>query len=221
LMAVPTKADDAAGSAELQEKVTKLEGEVAGIRADLKKLMGEIQSLKKAQAAARRPQKRRQRPAMQLLGKPAPEFTFKTTDDVERSLGGKSDKVKVAMFYATWCGFCKRALPGFDKLNKQYADQPVEIMAISLDSRGGKRGKTDEEIIANLEKLGVNIPLHMDPKKQIGSKYKVQSFPTSFVVGKNGVVEAVHVGGPKDLDKQIAAEVDKLLKGESLVSAKK
>jgi hypothetical protein len=38
-------------------------------------------------------------------------------------------------------------------------------------------------------------------------------------VGKNGVIEAVHIGGPVGLENTIADEVNKLLAGESLVKA--
>jgi hypothetical protein len=65
----------------------------------------------------------------------------------------------------------------------------------------------------------VAVPLHWDPERKVGNQYKVQSFPTSFVVGKNGVIEAVHIGGPVGLENTIADEVNKLLAGESLVKA--
>ena len=61
------------------------------------------------------------------------------------------------------------------------------------------------------------MPLFMDEKKDVGKAYKVSSFPTSFVVGKDGVVEAVHIGGPTNIDEQVKEEIDKLLAGQSLV----
>jgi len=201
-------------STELQE----LKKEVQAMRSDLRAMLREIQLLKQAQAA-KPPRQQQQRPAQQLLGKPAPEVTFKTANSTEMKLGGQSDKVKVVIFYATWCGYCKRALPGFEKLHKDYAGKDVEVMAICLDDREGSRGKSEEEVLAHFQQLGLSLPMYMDPKKEIGGKYKVSSYPTSFVVGKNGTIEAVHIGGPVDLDKTIAGEIDKLLAGQSLVSA--
>lgn len=211
--------EGAANEGDLKAEIAELKTEIAGMRADMQKLLIEMQAMKRSQAAAAKPAARpsRQRPAQQLLGKPAPEVSFKTTANEDKSLGGKSDKVKVAIFYASWCGFCKRALPGFEKLSKKYADKDVEIMAINLDSRDGKRGRNEQQVLDHFKELGMSLPMHMDPSKEIGNKYKVSSFPTSFVVGKDGVIEAVHIGGPTDLDQQIAGEVDKLLAGESLV----
>jgi peroxiredoxin len=209
------RADD--GDESVKAELAEMKKELSAMRADMKAILNELRQIKAAQKSAAKPRQRRKRPAMDLLGKPAPEVSFKTTSNEEVKIGGSSEKVKVAIFYASWCGFCKRALPGFQSLHEKYAGQDVEVMAISLDSNSGRRKKTEEEVIAHYEKLGLKMPLHIDPNKKIGGKYKVSSFPTSFVIGKNGVVEAVHIGGPKGLDKTIAAEVDKLLAGKSLV----
>ncbi len=226
-VAMPTLAQDApeakqmtakAGDADgVQQELAELRQELAAMRAEMKKMEAELAALKKARAPKQRP--RRQRPALTLLGKEAPEVTFKTFRDKELSLGGDSDKVKVAFFYASWCGFCKRALPGIEQLNKDYADKPVEVIAINLDSREGRRGKTEAQLIDHYNSLNLTMPMHLDPDKSIGKQYKVSSFPTSFVIGKNGKVEAVHIGGPVGLEKTIAGEIDKLLEGKSLVQA--
>ncbi|HRX85832.1 MAG TPA: TlpA disulfide reductase family protein [Phycisphaerae bacterium] len=215
---------DNAPAGDVQTELAALRHEISAMRSDMRAILRELTALKAAQAqprAAAKPRTRPRRPAMDLLGKPAPEATVKSlSGDKEIKLGGKSDKVKVAIFYASWCGYCKRALPTLEALNKEYADKNMEVVAISLDAKSGQRAKTEPELIANFEKLGMSsVPTGWDPDKKIGGPYKVSSFPTSFVIGKNGIVEAVHIGGPVDLSKQIQAEVDKLLAGESLVKA--
>ncbi len=208
-------AADNDSQAALKAELDALKKELQAIRGDLKVILTELKAIKSSQKQA--PRKKRERPAMKLLGQTASKHTFPTTADQEMTIGGESDRVKVVMFYASWCGFCKRALPGFEKLHKEYKDKGVDVMAINLDGREGKRGKTEQQILDHYKSLNLTLPLHMDPKSEIGRQYKVSSFPTSFVIGKNGIIEAVHVGGPVDLDKQIAGEVDKLLAGKSLV----
>jgi thiol-disulfide isomerase/thioredoxin len=204
---------------DLPTEISQLKREVQGMRADMRAILRELTMLKQAQAAAK-PAVQQARPAQELLGKAAPEATFKTTSNQELKIGGKQDKVQVAIFYASWCGYCKRALPNFEKLKKEYEGKDVQFMAISLDAKEGQRSKTEPELIAAFQELGMaSLPMHWDPDKKIGNQYKVQSFPTSFVIGKNGLVEAVHIGGPADLDKTIKTQVDKLLAGESLVKA--
>lgn len=204
--------------AELKKGQDALRDELKAVREDLKVLLREMQALKKSQQRAAKP---RSRPAMDLLGKPAPKHTVKTYQGEEITLGGSSDDVTVAMFYATWCGYCKRTLPGISKLHETYKDKNVNVVTINLDDAAGKRAKTDEQVIEQYEKLKLTAPMFRDGKKAVGKDYKVSSYPTSFVIAKDGTVQAVHIGGPKDLDQQIAAEVDKLLEGKTLVEAKK
>ena len=59
------------------------------------------------------------------------------------------------------------------------------------------------------------MPLVLDSNKELGPAYKVTSFPTMFVVGKTGVVEAVHVGAAAGFEKTIAQEIDTLLSGKT------
>ncbi|NOX59517.1 MAG: TlpA family protein disulfide reductase [Planctomycetes bacterium] len=214
LMQAPTTVVAQETQDEIKAELAAVRKELAALRADMKQVLVQLKTMKTA--SARKPKPRR-RPALDLLGKPAPEKSFVTTDNTERKLGGKSDKVKMVCFYASWCGYCKRTLPKFQKLHEQYEGKDVEFMAISLDERTGKRKKTEQQVMDHYAKMGIKMPLFLDGKKDIGRAYKVQSFPTSFVVGKDGVIEAVHVGGPADIDKQVAKEIDTLLAGKSLV----
>ncbi|HNO80145.1 MAG TPA: TlpA disulfide reductase family protein [Phycisphaerae bacterium] len=200
---------------EIKAELAAIRKDLAELRKEMQQALSQLKTIKAGQTTT--PPRRPARPAAELLGKPAPEKSFVTTDNTERKLGGKDDKVKLVCFYASWCGYCKRTLPKFQKLHEQYKDKDVEFIAISLDDRSGKRKKTEEEVMDHYSKLGLNMPLFMDEKKDVGKAYKVSSFPTSFVVGKDGVVEAVHIGGPTNIDEQVKEEIDKLLAGQSLV----
>ena len=76
------------------------------------------------------------------------------------------------MFYASWCGFCKRALPGFEKLHNNYKDKDVEVIAINLDNREGKRGKTEKQILDHYKSL--NLTLAVAYGSQVGNRPAVQ-----------------------------------------------
>lgn len=48
-------------------------------------------------------------------------------------LNKKDDKTYVVNFWATWCGPCIKELPYFEQINKDYKDQNVEVILVSLD----------------------------------------------------------------------------------------
>lgn len=43
------------------------------------------------------------------------------------------DKVHVVNFWATWCAPCVKELPYFEKINKEYKANGVEVLLVSLD----------------------------------------------------------------------------------------
>lgn len=52
---------------------------------------------------------------------------------LEYFLNKKDDKTYVINFWATWCVPCVEELPYFEKLNKEYKDDNVEVLLVSLD----------------------------------------------------------------------------------------
>lgn len=166
-----------------------------------------------------RAERGKKRPAEMLVGSKAPVHGFKTVDNESMTLGGESDKVKVVTFYASWCGFCKRALPQLQSFYDRNKDKDMEMVLINVDDRGeGRRARTEEQSLNHYKDMKLSIPLHMDNNKSITPSYKVVSYPTTFVIGKSGVIEDVVMGAKPDIDRQLAKDVDMLLAGRSLTS---
>ncbi|UCF34596.1 MAG: redoxin domain-containing protein [Phycisphaerales bacterium] len=198
--------------AQLQQEITDLKEQMKALQAELTKLSAALKGL---QAAQKPPSQQRQRPAMELLGKPAPEAAAATYDGKEIKIGGKPDKPQVLFFYASWCGYSKRAMPGINSLHEKYKDKGVDVVAISMDARSGRGARTPEQILQQYNDLKLSLPMTLDPERKIGGPYKATSFPTLFVVGQSGEVEAVHIGAKADLESKVAQELDLLLQGKT------
>jgi thiol:disulfide interchange protein DsbD len=52
------------------------------------------------------------------------------------SLGGK---VVVVNFWATWCVPCVQEIPGFNKVNREYASKGVVVLGVAMDEEGAGR----------------------------------------------------------------------------------
>lgn len=53
--------------------------------------------------------------------------------EFEKFLNQQSDSVYVINFWATWCGPCRRELPEFEKIHREYAYAKVNVLLVSLD----------------------------------------------------------------------------------------
>lgn len=71
-----------------------------------------------------------------LRGRPAPELAFRLlADDSVRSVGGYADGVALVNVWATWCPPCLREMPAFERLQRDYQDRGLTVIALSDEPR--------------------------------------------------------------------------------------
>ncbi|MBL7781517.1 MAG: TlpA family protein disulfide reductase [Saprospiraceae bacterium] len=63
----------------------------------------------------------------------AQDIPFIKADQIDRWKQSDTDTVWVLNFWATWCGPCVAELPSFEKLNREYASQKVQVILVSND----------------------------------------------------------------------------------------
>jgi len=172
-------------------------------------------ALKHVTAPPDQPKPKQERPAMALLGQPAPKAALNLHGGSSYQLGTGEDIV-VLNFYATWCGFSKRQAPDVEKVYQAFKDNPkVRVISVSEDAAEGRRGRPPEEVVSSFQERGLTHGLVLDPVAQVGKLYKATSFPTLFLL-KGEKVEAVHIGAKKGLDQTVIGQINDLLAGKAL-----
>ena len=86
---------------------------------------------------------------------PLPPLTFQTLDGQEATLADFAGKVVVLNLWATWCAPCREEMPGLDRLQAQFADRDVVVLALSVDRAGPERVKQF------LDEIGVQAPARL------------------------------------------------------------
>lgn len=150
--------------------------------------------------------------ASPLAGKPAPPLKLPLLDGGEFDLAvdGK-DKVVVLDFWASWCGPCRRALPLVIEVTQAYADKGVLFVAVN-------QGETAETARKFMEQQKLACRVALDERSTVGKAYGVTGIPQTVLIGKDGRVQAVHVGLLPDLKTRLAAELDALVAGKDLAA---
>ena len=71
---------------------------------------------------------------------------------------------------------------------------------------------TKEEAASKFKSAGSNLELATDAGNTVGKVYKATSFPTMFVVGKDGKVSNVNIGAKANLESLLRGQLDTLIK---------
>lgn len=150
------------------------------------------------------------RPALHsTVGFPITPRTLVGTDGSRFDASMQKDKIVVLDFWASWCGPCRVSLPVVAQVCKEYADKGIVFRAVNL--------KEDAETIrAFLQEEPIDAPVVMDTDGAAALAYRVEAIPHTVIIGRDGIVEAVHVGASEGMEAKLRKQLDALLEGKSL-----
>lgn len=113
----------------------------------------------------------------------APAFELASIDGEENyQAGGQRDKVLIVNFWAAWCAPCELEAPDLVDIYDKHKDQ-VEMYAVNATKYDKLR---DAKVF--VREQGFKMPVLTDADGKVGDLYKVFSYPTSFIVGRDGVI---------------------------------
>lgn len=120
---------------------------------------------------------------------PAPDFTLTDQYGNTHTLSDYQGKTVFLNFWATWCPPCRNEMPDIQKLYETYdqeGDDALVVLGVAAPGQGGE--KSAEEIAAFLEENGYTYPVVMDESGTLFYQYGITSFPTTFMIDREGNV---------------------------------
>lgn len=145
-----------------------------------------------------------------LVGRPAPDLQLDLLPRGTLDLASHRGKEIVVLdFWATWCGPCIRALPILTEVTDAFRDRGVRFYAVNQEEERA-------EIEAFLSKQKLSPTVALDPEGRAGQAYQVTGIPQTVIIGRDGIVEAVHIGLLPNLKARLTQELESLLAGQSL-----
>lgn len=103
---------------------------------------------------------------------------------------GKSGKITVVSFWATWCSPCKKELDAIkDYYNDWKEKYGVELVAISVDD-----SRTAAKIPAMVAEKGWEYRILTDSGKELQLAANIGSVPHTFLLDKSGNIVFEHTG---------------------------
>lgn len=147
------------------------------------------------------------RHAPAVPGNPAPAFALTDVEGKRFSLGDLAGSVVVLDFWATWCDPCRKSMPEFEELSRQYRDRKVVVLGISVD-KGADAGEKVRSFAAR-EKLTYRMAVD---DGTVAKAYGIVRVPGTVVLDRGHIIRETYPGYRPGLGKEIAADVEKLLK---------
>ena len=118
------------------------------------------------------------------------QIAWRTLEGQAFSLADFSGKVVLVNFWATWCGPCRRELPGINNVAEQLTSDRFAVVAINLDVNPEETAET----FADRLELDA-LDLFVDPEFQSASALGLRSMPSTYLFGADGQLIGKLEGG--------------------------
>ena len=112
----------------------------------------------------------------------------------ERTLVEWRGKVVLLNLWATWCLPCRKEMPALDRLQRQLAAEPFEVVAVSVDRTGvpgARKFLTDTGV--------QGLALYADPTARLAALLRAAGLPATLLIDGEGR-ELGRLLGPAEWD---------------------
>ncbi len=122
------------------------------------------------------------------VGMVAPELALTDLDGVPVKLSDYAGKPVVLNYWASWCGPCRDEFPELKAALDAHAAGGLVVLGVLF--------KDDvAPAQAFVEKQGATWTTLADPEDAAANAYRVVAPPTTFFIGRDGVVKDLQIGG--------------------------
>lgn len=142
--------------------------------------------------------------ASPLVGKTAPEVALDLLDGTPFILSAEKGKVVVLDFWATWCAPCMQTMPLVEKAIKQFDPETVKLVSVNLQ-------ESPQQIRPVLERYNLDVTVAMDTDGVAAARYDAKAIPQLVIVGQDGVVKQLYVGGGLKVVEQMTSTIEQLI----------
>lgn len=134
-------------------------------------------------------------------------------------------KALIVSIGGSWCPNCQDEAPFLETLYRRYHSRGLEIVELSFEEQSQLANPT--RLKAVIQRFGITYPVLLaGTPDQLDQTFpgvvNLNCWPTTFFIGKDGLVKAIHTGysGPAtgkdnaELEKETVALVERLLAGD-------
>jgi peroxiredoxin len=115
----------------------------------------------------------------------APDFALASTSGSNYRLSEYRGEVVALLFWASWCGDCRRELERFERLRRTYGSAGLTVLGVSLDSEPARAA-------ALAGAAGIGFPVLLDSGQDVSRTYRADDLPLIVLIDRHGAIRARH-----------------------------
>jgi len=142
--------------------------------------------------------------ASPLIGQPAPEVSLQLLDGTPFRLSNQKGKIVVLDFWATWCAPCMQTMPLVEQAMEQFDSEKVSLISVNLQ-------ESAQQIQPVLDRYNLKVTVALDTDGVAAARYEARAIPQLVIVGDDGVVKQLYVGGGSKVVSQMTAAIQSML----------
>jgi thiol-disulfide isomerase/thioredoxin len=128
------------------------------------------------------------------LGFRFPDLTGKLVSDTDPEFKGKAVIVSIG---GSWCPNCQDEAPFLEELYQRFHGQGLDVVEVSFEEQSQLTNPS--RLKAVIHRFGITYPVLLaGTPDQLGDKFpsvsNLDCWPTTFFVGRDGKVKAIHTG---------------------------
>lgn len=136
----------------------------------------------------------------------APDFSLQTLNGATARLSDLRGQVVLLNFWASWCPPCKAEMPAMQRIYAEYGSQGLIVLAVNSTVQDNAQAAANFAAQNNL-----TFPILLDSSGQATRLYAIHSLPTTFFIGRDGLIREVVIGGPMS-EALLRTRIENLLK---------
>lgn len=127
----------------------------------------------------------------------APSFSLEDRDGRRVSLSSFRGRPVLVDFWASWCGPCRKSMPGIEQLYRKYRVQGLQVVGINIEGRSA-------QVLDYLAAGAYTFPILFDSgnwQSPVARSYGVHSIPRTFLIDGDGNI--AFAGHPAELPESL------------------
>ena len=136
----------------------------------------------------------------------APDFELKTPTGESVKLSDLRGQAVLVNLWATWCPPCRAEMQTIETIYNEYKDQGFVVLAVNMTYQDNQF-----DIMPFVTEQGLTFPILLDETGDMANAYQLKSLPSTYFIGRDGIIHEVVIGGPM-AEALLRTRVDDILK---------